>query len=210
MTYTPVELRHVRVPRRLFGYKRSAVQQLLAEVADSFETVWRERHELADRIEAYERDLGELRQREQVLTQTLVAAEQAAAEVREQAKREAELIVAEAHSEARSITRAAQGERGRLQAESHRIGAMLRAALGIVEPNGGTGAVPGPEAAPAERPGWPDRDDTSEFELPAEAAAGLAVAPETEPPPAAPEPEAEIAPPRPELRKVSGGFDWGD
>jgi cell division initiation protein len=210
MTYTPVELRHVRVPRRLLGYKRSAVQQLLAEVADSFETVWRERHELADRVEAYERDLGELRQREQVLTQTLVAAEQAAAEVREQAKREAELVVAEAHSEARSITRAAQGERGRLQAESRRIGAMLRAALGIVESSDGPAAATVGDAAPAERPpGWPERDDTSEFELPAEAAAGLAVAPEAEPE-AAPEPEPGAAAPRPELRKVSGGFDWGD
>ena len=41
MPYTPVELRHVRVPRAFLGYKRSAVEALLKEVADNFETAWR-------------------------------------------------------------------------------------------------------------------------------------------------------------------------
>ena len=34
MAYTPVELRHVRVSRSLFGYNKAAVEQLLDEVAD--------------------------------------------------------------------------------------------------------------------------------------------------------------------------------
>src|SRR5213592_1107957 len=105
MPYTPVELRHVRVPRAFLGYKRSAVEALLKEVAENFETAWRERHELADHVEAVEAEVEQLRQREQVLTQTLLAAEQAAAHVKEQAQREAELIVAEAHSEARAVSR---------------------------------------------------------------------------------------------------------
>ena len=54
MTYTPVELRHVRVGRGLFGYNRAMVEQILDEVADSFETVWRERGELADQVDALE------------------------------------------------------------------------------------------------------------------------------------------------------------
>ena len=43
------------------------------------------------------------------------------------------MIVAEAHQESRSITRAAQSERERLFAESRRVETLLRAALGIVE-----------------------------------------------------------------------------
>ena len=39
MTYTPVELRHVRVSRSLFGYNRAMVEQVIEEVADSFENV---------------------------------------------------------------------------------------------------------------------------------------------------------------------------
>ena len=39
MPYTPVELRHVRIGRGLLGYKRAAVQDLLTELADSFEKI---------------------------------------------------------------------------------------------------------------------------------------------------------------------------
>ena len=40
MRYTPVELRHVRLDRALFGgYKRGETDALLSDVADSFEDV---------------------------------------------------------------------------------------------------------------------------------------------------------------------------
>ena len=87
MSYTPVELRHVRLGRGLLGYKRSAVEQLLVEVADSFEDVWRERGELADEVEDMGKKLVELKRREELLAHTLVAAERAASDVRDQAKR---------------------------------------------------------------------------------------------------------------------------
>jgi len=156
MPYTPVELRHVRVARALLGYRREAVENLLAEIADSFETVWRERHELADQVEVIEGELADLRKREQALTQTLVVAEQAATHVKDQAKREAELIVAEAHAEARAVTRNAQGERQRLQAEVRRVEALLRAALGMIEEA---------EAAPEAPAAWPERDADHDVEV---------------------------------------------
>src|SRR5919199_1069994 len=133
MPYTPVELRHVRIGKSLFGgYKRRQTEELLEEVADSFEEVWRERAELADHVEDLEKQLEDLRSREQLLASTLVSAEKAAAEAKDQAKREAELIVAEAHQEGRSITRGAQNERERLFAEARRVEALLRSALGMV------------------------------------------------------------------------------
>src|SRR5689334_20992499 len=131
MPYTPVELRHVRIGRGLFGYKREATERLLDDVAASFEGVWRERGELADQVEELSRQLAEIREREHLLAATLVAAEKAAAESRQAAKRDAELIVAEAHHESRSITRGAQAERERLFAEARRVEALLRGALGM-------------------------------------------------------------------------------
>ena len=137
MRYTPVELRHVRLGRSFFrGYNRAEADVLLSDVADSFEDVWRERGELADRLEDVERHLDEVKQRETLLASTLIAAERTAAEAVESAKRKAEVIVAEAHQESRSITRAAQSERERLFAESRRVETLLRAALGIVEETG--------------------------------------------------------------------------
>jgi cell division initiation protein len=169
MSYTPVELRHVRIGRGLFGYRRSAVEELLNEVADSFENVWRERGELADQVEEMDKQMAELRRREELLAHTLVAAENAAAEVRANAKREAELVVAEAHQEARSIARGAQSEHARLAAEIRRMEALLRAALGMVEESAHETQPKDERAAkgvqePSET--WPHRDDTREFARP--------------------------------------------
>jgi len=164
MRYTPVELRHVRLDRVLFGgYKRAEADSLLSDVADSFEDVWRERGELADRLEDVEKVLDEVKQRETLLASTLIAAERTAAEAVESAKREAEVIVAEAHQESRSITRAAQGERDRLFAESRRVETLLRAALGIVEERH-RGDAPADEDVNDEPPSWPNRENTTEFE----------------------------------------------
>src|SRR5689334_14029863 len=124
MPYTPVELRHVKLGRSLLGFSRDETEKLLGDVADSFEDVWRERGELADRVEELEKRLEEVRQREALLASTLVSAEKAAAEAKDAAKREAELIIAEAHGESRSIVRAAQSERERLFAEARRIEAL--------------------------------------------------------------------------------------
>ena len=168
MTYTPVELRHVRVGRSLFGYNRAAVEQVIEEVAQSFEATWRERGELADKVEQLEKQLTEHKQREELLTHTLVAAEQAASDVRDRARREADAIIAEAHNEARALGRSAHAKREQLLAEAQRIEAMLRAALGVIEegttrmapttlaatPVPGTEPVSGPtaEAAPSVLP----------------------------------------------------------
>jgi cell division septum initiation protein DivIVA len=167
MRYTPVELRHVKPGRAFYGYKRAEVDQIIEDTVESFEEVWRERGELADKLEDLEKSLQEVKQRETLLASTLVAAEKTAAEAIESAKREAEIIVAEAHQESRSITRAAQSERERLFAEVRRIETLLRAALGMVEetqrgepPAQGSGS--GPSSPPPQS--WPNRQDTREFQ----------------------------------------------
>ena len=133
MALTPVEIRHVTFPRSLLGYRRSTVDEVLAEIVDSFEQVWRERADLEDRVEHLESELTRHRELEDLLRTTLVSAERNAAELREQAQREAALVVSEAHDEARSITRAALAERERLVSEATRVRALLGAALTTVE-----------------------------------------------------------------------------
>jgi cell division initiation protein len=141
MGMTPVEIRHVPIGRGLWGYRRGAVEQLLDEVADSFEDVWRERADFADRIEHLEGELQRHRELETLLRKTLVSAEAAAQEQREGARREAEQIVAEAHAEARRITFAATAERERLEAEVRRLRELLRTALASVEEQDGADQV---------------------------------------------------------------------
>src|ERR671931_678669 len=71
MAYSPVELRHVRFKRALFGYRPSPVDRTIEEVADSFETVWRERADYAERIEQLQGELKRHRELEGLLRSTL-------------------------------------------------------------------------------------------------------------------------------------------
>ena len=87
MAMTPVEIRHVQLGRSFRGYKRELVDRLLTEVADSFEDVWRERADLADKVEQLELDLVRHKELEGLLRTTLVSAESASQQLREQAAR---------------------------------------------------------------------------------------------------------------------------
>jgi cell division initiation protein len=133
MALTPVEIRHLQPSTGLMGYKRAQTDRLLIEIAESFEDVWRERADLADKVEQLEADLVRFRELEALLRTTLVSAERAAGELKEQARREADLILSEAHAEVRAVHRNARTENERLVSESRKLRAQLRAALEAIE-----------------------------------------------------------------------------
>jgi cell division initiation protein len=141
MTITPVELRHLEMKRGLFGYRPQSVDELLEEIERSFEEVWRERADFADRIEQLQSELARHRELETLLRTTLVSAERSAHEQKAHAKKEADLVLGEAHAEARSIVRTATAERERLLAEARKIRALLEAALDAVEDASGAQAA---------------------------------------------------------------------
>jgi cell division initiation protein len=147
---------------------------------------------LTDRLEDTDKRLSEFKDREQLLASTLVSAEKAAAEAKDAARREAELILAEANGEARSIFRTAQGEKERLFAEARRVEALLRAALGMVEETKGLEQL---AVESGESGAWPVHEDTSEFEaiLSPGAAASVREPSELDAGPAEPEPVDEPA-----------------
>jgi len=129
MALTPVEIRHLQPSTGFLGYKRGPTDRLFLEIAESFEDVWRERADLADKVEKLEGDLVRYRELETLLRTTLVSAERAATELKDQARREADLILSEAQAEVRAIQRTAITENERLISESRKLRAQLRAAL---------------------------------------------------------------------------------
>jgi cell division initiation protein len=134
MGLTPVEIRHLQPAKTLIrGYSRTAVDDLLDEIVVSFEDVWRERADFADKIDQLEADLVRYRELEALLRTTLVSAEKSAVTLKEQAGKQADLIVEEARVEARSITRRARADHDRLLGEVRRMRSLLRAALATVE-----------------------------------------------------------------------------
>jgi len=133
MALTPVEIRHIKPGRGVLGYRRAGVDRLLTEIADSFENVWRDRADLVDKVEALEGDIARHKELEALLRTTLVSAERASHELKDQARREADNIVAESHAEARAVSWRAAAERERLDGELRRIKALLSSALEAVE-----------------------------------------------------------------------------
>src|SRR6185503_16832023 len=115
MALTPVEIRHIKLSRSLFGYNRGAVDELLDDIVESFEQVWRERADLADKIERVEEDLVRYRELETLLRTTLVSAERASQDLKEQARRETQVMLDEAHAESRRIRREATADLERMR-----------------------------------------------------------------------------------------------
>jgi cell division initiation protein len=151
MPLTPVEIRHLELHRSwLRGYRKSTVDKLLSEIADSFEEVWRERADLSDRLEDLETEASKHRELEALLRATLVSAERAAHDMKEQARRESDLIVQEAHAEGRRILREMADEKQRLEENVRKIRALLRTALELVDEE-----PPREEPAQAEAPPAP-------------------------------------------------------
>lgn len=132
MTLTPVEVRHLEMRRGLFGYRRSHVHRTIEEIADSFEAVWRERSELGERVHDLEAEVARHVELETLLRSTLVSAERAAQDMKEQARREADVIVQEAGAEGRRLVRDAIAEKEQLLAETRRVKSIMRSALDVL------------------------------------------------------------------------------
>jgi cell division initiation protein len=121
MSLTPVEIRHVKIGRKPFGYDRDTTDDLLSDIVASFEQVWRERADLRDEMENLEAELARQKEIEGALRNTLISAERMADDVRTQARREADVIIAEARASARDIVSGAESERERIQGEIRRL-----------------------------------------------------------------------------------------
>jgi cell division initiation protein len=154
MALTPVEIRHLRPPRTLLGgYRRDPTERLLDDIVASFEDVWRERADLADKVEQLQADLVRFRELESLLRTTLVSAEQASEQLKEQARREAELILTEAQAEARELQRRAVIDNDRIVTATRRLRAQLKEAAAVLDDS--------PAEDGAEEKGWlvvPDAD----------------------------------------------------
>jgi cell division initiation protein len=118
---TPVEIRHVSLGRRPFGYDRDATDDLLDRIVESYEHVWRERADLREELERMEGEIERFKELEVLLRNTLLSAERSADDIRGQARREADLILEEARAKARETTVSAETERERIKAEIRRL-----------------------------------------------------------------------------------------
>jgi cell division initiation protein len=114
---TPLDIRKQEFRKVFRGYDPAEVEAFLDMVADAFEKVSRDTITLQERVEALDTEIGRFRNLERTLQETLIAAQQAAEDTRENAKKEGDLIVKEAEIVAERAIEQARGQVSRIKAE---------------------------------------------------------------------------------------------
>ncbi|MCL6105974.1 MAG: DivIVA domain-containing protein [Actinobacteria bacterium] len=171
MKLTPLDIRHKEFSRAMRGYRDLEVDEFLDEIADEFERIFNENIDYQERLEKVEGKVEQYQNIEETLKKTLVSAQQQAEEMKQNSKKEADLILRDAELKSRSILNDSYAERQKIQRSvqalkqkqedlKYQMRTMLETYLNILDQEG---------------------------ELPGEELFETAVAPETPPAAAAPE-----------------------
>ena len=118
---TPLEIQKREFSRRWKGLDPAEVQTFLADVAEDMESLARENVDLETRIRTLEQENDEHRERERILKQTLLSAQQASEDIRATARKEAELIVREAQDSAEKLTHNALQRSAEIEKAIHEL-----------------------------------------------------------------------------------------
>jgi len=107
---TPHDIRGHEFPRSFRGYDAALVESFQQRVAEEFERVMRERAQGEERLRAFQEQLRAFRDRERAMNEALLAAQQLRVDAEQVARRDAELILREARTEALGILNEARTE----------------------------------------------------------------------------------------------------
>lgn len=111
MRITPIEIQQHQFKNRLFGYDTAAVDNFLEMLADELERLHKQNNELKESLARTRTSLEQMRDREKALQETLITAQQVTEELKENARKEAEVTLAEAHLEGEQVVRQATERR---------------------------------------------------------------------------------------------------
>ncbi len=111
MKLTPLDIRHKEFKRGMRGYADVEVDEFLDEVADEYERLFKENIDLQDRVEALEDKVAGYQRIEETLQKTLVNAQASAEEQKQNANKQAQLILQDAELKARQMVNEAYSER---------------------------------------------------------------------------------------------------
>jgi cell division initiation protein len=107
MNITPLDITQKQFAKALRGYSREEVEAFLALVAAEFEAAVKENLSLREDNRRKAEEIAEHRSRERALQETLVAAQKASEEIRDAARKEAEITISDAELQAEKIVQGA-------------------------------------------------------------------------------------------------------
>ena len=104
---TPLEIQKHEFTKKWKGFDPVEVETFLALVAEDLEEIVRANAELTARVERLTEENAEHRERERILKETLLTAQQASEDIRASAQKQADLSLREAQANAERLTHSA-------------------------------------------------------------------------------------------------------
>jgi cell division initiation protein len=117
MNVTPLDIQQKQFNTGFRGYDRKEVEQFLELIREEMETLVREVTELREFHQSYDERLRALTEKEDMLKSTMFTTQKLVDELRENARKEASLIIKDAEVRAQQSLDRAQAERIKLEAE---------------------------------------------------------------------------------------------
>ena len=163
MNITPLDITQREFRRRLRGWDPAEVKAFLEGVADELELLVKEAGARDERIQRLEGQVAAYQEREETLRKTLYSAQRLTEQLKETAKKEAELIRREAELQAEKLLEQAHRQVGELQAQiadlkrqkqmfEAKVRAALKIHLDLLEGRGEKAAGKGDAPPEAGRP----------------------------------------------------------
>lgn len=118
MRITPVDIRQQQFSARMFrGYDVQEVDAFLEDVAEDYEQLVKENALLKEQLAALEERMRGVEERERTLQEVLVTTQRVTEEMKEGAKRDAQLVLREAEIEREKLLEAARTEEAKIKNE---------------------------------------------------------------------------------------------
>jgi cell division initiation protein len=115
---TPMDIRQQQFTVKMFrGFDTQEVDTFLEDLAADYEALLKENSLLKEQLQALEERTRGLEEREKVLQETLVTTQRLVEEMKDQARREATVIIREAEVQADRIIEVSRAAEGNLQSE---------------------------------------------------------------------------------------------
>lgn len=121
MPLTPLDIHNKEFSRSFRGYDEDEVNEFLDQIIKDYEAIIREHKELEGQASALEERLSHFANIEDTLSKTIIVAQEAADEVKNNAKKEAELIIKEAEKNADRIINEALARSRKIALETEEL-----------------------------------------------------------------------------------------
>ena len=103
MGLTPLDIRQQQFKKTLWGFDAPEVDAFLDVLAHDFEQLNREVLSLRDEVHRKDAEVADHRDREKTLKDTMITATRIAEDIKDNARKEAEIVIAKAESQAEQI-----------------------------------------------------------------------------------------------------------